>query len=285
MANIPLPDRMYLEARGWFAFPLVAEDSAIDGSAEWRAFAEHVAAAKRGDFSAIPRVLDVYDHDASWVRRGAYVRLMGDAGPDALLERIHGALMPGAPLDYVYDFAETLFYWGRLDVVPTLVEIYRDNHPYQDAHYIPPRLSLLLEEERGLLGKFNIKPSAKEAAATCALALERHAELREQLGDHAFVFRGRLLDVTWIAQRALADLAGGKLDPEMRHKLEAMTGVDCSSFYADEVLQPLAAAVVLEDFIAGPLPSRLQPGRRYFFGHPVPATVTASDSSEPHLLR
>jgi hypothetical protein len=282
MAELSLPERMYPKARGWHAFPLTAADSGIDGIAEWKMLAERVAEAKRGDFSTIPGVLDVYDHDADWVRRGAYVELMGDAGPDALLERIHGEISPpDVPVDYVYDFAETLFYWGRLDAIPTLVEIYRENHPYQDAHYIPPRLSLLLEEERGPLGRFNIKPSAEDAAATCALALERHAELREQLGERAFVFRGRLLDPRYIAERTLQDLAEGKLDPEMRRKLEAMTGVDCSSFYADQVLQPLAAAVVLEDFLAGPLPARFTPGRRYFFGHPVPASTVADDPLAP----
>jgi hypothetical protein len=281
MAHLRLPDRMYPEAQGWHAFPLIAEDAEIEGLSEWEAFAEHVAKAKRGDFSSISSVLDVYDHDAHWVRRGAYVQLMGDAGPDALLERMHGELASNVPLDYSYDFAETFFYWARLDVVPTLVETWRANYEFQDAYYIPPRLSLLLEEEPDALDGFPTTGPPEDADAFRRLVLERHAELCAEHGERAFVFRGRLLDPRYIAERALQDLAEGKLDPEMRHKLETMTGIDCSSFYADKKLQPLAAAVVLEDFLRGPLPARFTPGRRYFFGHPVPATTATNDSLAP----
>jgi hypothetical protein len=285
MSTIPLPGRMYQDARGYFAFPLTRDDDGIDGLVQWKALAGFVEDAKRGRFELIPPLLERYDHDADWVRRGAYVRVLGDAGPDALLERMHRELLPDVPVDYRFDFAETLFYWGRLDIVPTLLEIWHSDFKFQDAYYIPPRLGLLLEEEPRALDDFPIEGPAADADAFRDRVLARHAELCNQHGDHGFVFRGRLLDVEWIARRALQDLSEGKLDPEMRHKLEAMTGIDCSSFYASKKLQPLAAAVVLEDFLAGPAPSRFVPGRRYFFGHPLPASTATDDPLGPPMLR
>lgn len=271
-STTPLPDRMFWEARGYYAFPLTSADEKLDDFAEWQVYASHVEAAKAGRFDTIKHLLDIYDRDAHWVRRAAYIKLMGDAGPNALAERIHQHLLAGLPADYTWDFAQLLFYWGRLDVVPTLIEGWRAGYVYQDAAYIPPRLSLLLEPEmRSFMDFPDEKSSAEEADAFRQEMLDRHAELRDSLGEHAFVFRGRLLNIEWIIRCALADLATGELDPEMRHKIEAMTGIDCSCFYRDEWwLQPLAAAALLEDMLASLDLFPFTPGQRYFFGHPVP---------------
>lgn len=271
MATVPLPARMYPEALGYFAFPLTAADAGLEELAAWESFAAEVAAAKQGRFASGLTLLELYDRDADWVRRGAYVELIGDAGSDVLLEHVHRLFDAGLPVDYSYDFAAMLFHWGRLDVVPTLVEIYRAAFEFQDARYLPPRLGLLLEEEPGPLSKVGGTVSAEEAAAICELALAHHAALRARHGELAYVFRGRLLDVQWIARCALADLSRGAMVPEMRRKFEAMTGVDCSSFYRDRKVQPLSAATVLEQFLEAP--RRLVPGRRYFFGHEVPTVV------------
>ncbi len=269
MTDQPLPDRMYADARGYFAFPLGPADAGLAGLAQWQVYAEQLAAAKRGRFDALPALLEHYDHDADWVRRGAYVQLLGDAGPDALLERVHGELLSEVPLDYVYDFGEMLALWGRLDVVPTLLEIYRANYDFDDGRFIPPRVIRLLVDEPDALEDPPYDASAEDADAFVAAASELHGQLREQLGERAFVFRGRLLDVEWVARRSLADLGEGRFDSAMRHKFEAMTGIDCSSFYAKRKLDPLAAAVVLEDFLANPARARFVAGRRYFFAHPV----------------
>lgn len=277
MASTSLPERMYFHRRGYFAFPLTSLDSDLEGLAEWQTLADRVVEAMHGQFAAIATLREQYQRDADWVRHGAYVKLLGDAGPDDVLEQLHQELRAGATVFERYDLAETLFYWGRLDVVPTLVELWRDDYTFQDSYYIPPRLALLLYEEPGVLDDFPVDGPPAKADALRKRVLARHAELRDRLGGHAFVFRGRLLDVEHVARRALADLAEGTLDPEMRHKLEAMTGIDCSGFYVDGTLHPLAAAVVLEGFLAGPSPSRFVAGRRYFFGHPVPVITTTSD--------
>jgi hypothetical protein len=137
-------------------------------------------------------------------------------------------------------------------------------------------MSLMLEETLGPIWWAPHRGDSEEKADTYVKhVLARHAELTKQLGESAFVFRGRLLDVEWMARCCLADLARGKFEPEMRHKFEAMTGIDCSRFYSrfDGVngrLDPLAAASVLEAFLASPECKAFVPGQRYFFGHPIP---------------
>jgi hypothetical protein len=246
-------------------------DARLDDFAQWQTYANYVEAAKAGRFAVISELLQIYDDDADWVRRAAYIDLMGDAGTSALVERIHQHLLAGLPADYTWNFAQLLFYWGRLDIVPTLIEGWRAGYAYQDAAYVPPRLSLLLEPE--MRSEFDFpdeKSSPAEADTFRDEMLERHAALRDEYGEHAFVFRGRPLDIEWIIRCALADLAKGELDPEMRHKIEAMTGIDCSCFYHREALQPLAAAALLEDMLASLDLFPFVPGQRYFFGHPVP---------------
>ena len=40
----------------------------------------------------------------------------------------------------------------------------------------------------------------------------------------------------------------------MRHKFEAFTGVNCSSFYENETLKPLAASAIIEEFLGSVSP-------------------------------
>ena len=101
---------------------------------------------------------------------------------------------------------------------------------------------------------------------------ERYDQLCDQLGtDDVTVFRGEVIDIKKICQRMLEDLGGRhRFHEEMRHKFEAMTGINCSSFYQDGKLQRLAVAALIEDFLQGPEPSKYTEGVRYFFGHRIP---------------
>ena len=56
----------------------------------------------------------------------------------------------------------------------------------------------------------------------------------------------------------------------MRHKLEATIGWNLSSCYKKSILNPLAATAELEEIEETVDLSKFVPGRRYFFGHPVP---------------
>jgi len=93
-ASTPLPGRMYPEVRGYFAFPLTPDDDSLEDLTEWQVLATLVADAKAGRVDAIATMLQLYDGDLDWVRRGAYIQLMGDAGRYSLIERIHGQTRP-----------------------------------------------------------------------------------------------------------------------------------------------------------------------------------------------
>ncbi len=129
-------------------------------------------------------------------------------------------------------------------------------------------MSLILETEPGPIADdaqfFNI-------AGYQAIVLKRHAELLEKLGsDQVIVFRGEIFCVERLAKLMLNSFSSGQFESVLRRKFEANTGIDCTAFYVDGELQPLAAATILEAFLDGSDLGRYQEGQRYFFGHPLP---------------
>ena len=59
------------------------------------------------------------------------------------------------------------------------------------------------------------------------------------------------------------------LTEKFRHKFEAMTGVDCSDFYKDNMLRQIVAVGALENFLDRTETKRYAEGQRYFFGRPI----------------
>ncbi len=88
------------------------------------------------------------------------------------------------------------------------------------------------------------------------------------------VAEGSELDVRAVATRLHRRLlAGESSDARMeweRMLVEASTGADFTGFYQDASLDRLAALAILEDVLHSDALRDLLPGRRYFFGHPVP---------------
>lgn len=56
----------------------------------------------------------------------------------------------------------------------------------------------------------------------------------------------------------------------MRRRFEASTGIDCTAFFKNGIFQALSAARVLEDYLGSAESARSRPGRKEFFGWPVP---------------
>jgi hypothetical protein len=266
---------MYWNARGYHAFPLTDQDRVdLGGEAgDWEAFAQLLERAKRGNFADVRRLIEWHDKSNSWILGRAYMKLLGDAGKAADLRELLINVFPNDPLHYRYSFCEALGNWGSLSVVPALVDVYALSPKSEDAKYVPPRLSQLLETEPGPIKKFPVDGAAAAVESYRQLVAARNEELKSAFGDDAVVFRGEKLNVAAVAHRGLEDLAKDRFDEEMRHKFEAMTGIDCSSFYKEGELQPLAAAALLEEFLEGPEPAKYQEGVRYFFGRPIDPPV------------
>jgi hypothetical protein len=99
------------------------------------------------------------------------------------------------------------------------------------------------------------------------MVTSRIASLADDLGsDRVVVLGGGRFDVKDLARRMLKDVRTPDFRRELRHRFEAVTGIDCASFYRKGELRPLAAAAILEEFLESPAAERFEPGKRYFFG-------------------
>jgi hypothetical protein len=154
-------------------------------------------------------------------------------------------------------------------VVPTLLDTLAKIAEFVDAPALVQMLSVLLEAEPGALCDID---GLNDIEAYSAKVLRQMNVVASRLGTvDAIVMFGELFSVdklVGVMRKRLTN--GGQFDPYLRHKFEATTGVDCSRFYEDEILQPLQTLAILEAFEERDRAKDFEPGRRYFFGHLVP---------------
>jgi hypothetical protein len=178
-------------------------------------------------------------------------------------------------LEFVY--GQAFVYWGHLSVIPSLVDLYERYHFSQDSVYVALGLSRLMEDVPGDISAYPLDEEGegereKEVKQYCNMVRQRYEELCDSLGTRdAVVFRGQLISIRHVCKKLLDDV-GVKhgFHEEMRQKFEAYTGIDCSDFYIDETVQPLAVAAIVEEFLEGPEAAKFEDGVRYFFGHRIP---------------
>ena len=270
-----LPDlykRRHWTASGYHAFPLTAKDVGVPNYEKWMEFDALLAEAKVGHFRRIPLLVDRVANADSWVLWGQYAQLLGDAGSNQILSQVLESIPLGRDITLEFYYANVLVFWGHLSVIPTLIDMLDRYSFSEDSMYIGAGLSRLLEKDTGEIARFPTDDSRVAVNEYCQMVKERYDQLCDQLGtDDVTVFRGEVIDIKKICQRMLEDLGGRhRFHEEMRHKFEAMTGINCSSFYQDGKLQRLAVAALIEDFLQGPEPSKYTEGVRYFFGHRIP---------------
>jgi hypothetical protein len=273
LENESLPGRMYWNAHGYYGFPLNKLDELDDPASfsAWKAYSDLLVSARHGNFSNIQVLIDWHKESSDWVLRRAYVKLLGDAGSTKVLQELTENLFPDALLYDQYDYVETMINWGSLEIIPALANLYAAHYSDEDAKFIPARLSRLLEEVPGPIYKFPRHGPALAVASYHQLVMDRYEELITAFGsNNTIVFRGGRLNVLSVAKHILKDLESKRFDEEMRHKFEAMTGLNCKSFYRDHKLQPLAAVSLVEDFLESSDSYKYDEGVRYFFGHRIP---------------
>lgn len=259
------------EAAGYHGFPVAPGQggyASAEEAAAWSGFELVLANAKRGDFSGIKRLLTIYD-GADWMLSGACSELMGDIGSRQFFEELRPAVTSILDPTYSVDLGRSLAIWGHLSAVPTLLETLAKIAEFDDAPALVQMLSVLLEPEPGELGDFD---GLHDIAAYSTKVRRQVDVVASRLGsvDRIVMFGDlfavdKLVDVM---RRRLTER--GRFDPYLRHKFEATTGVDCSGFYEDEVLQPLQALAIIEEFEDRGGANAFEAGRRYFFGHLVP---------------
>lgn len=264
----PRTNRLDWTGAGYHAFPLAGKPDP-DGDAHlWRDFERVLAGAKQGDFSVVSEVVELYDQSESWLLARAYICLLGDAAMPATFARVIPIVEAQVEPSYQVHLSEAVTSWGKLSLIPPVLAGWEDLEGFDDADAIPGYLSRVLEEEPGPVAE---TADHGKIEAYHNLVMGRYSELTTQFrSDDVLLFRSHLTSVERMAAVILKEAAAGSLDPYLRRRFEASTGIDCSSFYEGGSPRPLAAAAVVEQFLEGPDVAKFEEGIRYFFGHRIP---------------
>lgn len=259
------------EGADYHGFPAALAQPSDDTAAEleaWTLFADILAAAKRGDFSQVPNLVQLYDN-ANWCLSSACIELIAETGNTQLFEHLRPLVAAVTEPTYTVDFGCALATWGNLSVVPTLLEALRKIAEFDDAKHLLQRMSMMLEAPPGVLSDSHHLRDIDSYATNVSLQVE---QLATQLNGVACVFWGQPCSVQHLVTVMRQTLETHTwFDPFLRHRFEATTGIDCSVFYRDQVLQPTQALAVLAAFEASDQAKLFVPGKRCFFGHEVPA--------------
>jgi hypothetical protein len=259
------------DGAGYHGFPGVSGPDGYvsdEEAAAWSGFEQVLGAAKRGDFSSVAQLLEVYD-EAGWTLGAACAELMGDIGSRQFFDTLRPAVTGILDPTYSVDLGRSLTVWGHLSAIPTILETLGKIPDFEDAPALVQMLSVMLEPEPGVLGDID---GLQDVQAYSHEVTQQADLLAARLGTRdVVVMFGDIFSVeTLLGVMRQRLTKGGRFNPYWRHKFEATTGVDCSSFYEDGILRPLQALAVLEDFEDLGGARRYKPGQRYFFGHPVP---------------
>jgi hypothetical protein len=280
-------------ARGYFyaeAPPLdLLDPTTLQAQDPWVAMAAVLEHAKRGDHSRITFLKPVF-HELP-----QSIALVGDAGTEADLRALADLMSNESP-DVRATACEAAMMAGRLWLVPFMLDAYRRATSTGNRESIGYAISDLLDEQSfGEIAALVASPSEPVVKAsevrhpllralaeqqarrpadepTFEPAVEaRYSALRTQLGgDHVSIWRGRPFSARDLATHLLSLVRGSRRAESyfvLRHKFEAATGIDCTAFFKDTILQPPAVTAILEDFLASGRADAFRAGERYFFGH------------------
>jgi hypothetical protein len=265
-------DRCYFTSVLWKALPPEEEEKVE----EWRLLRERFARARQGEFDALDDLLDIYPRLEGPDTRLFARKLLGDAGTDEQLEAVQAFIH-----DRIFDpssvceLCHALGLWGRLSAVEAILCAYDRHFPGQLVEGLPAYLTTMLEPTFGTAADYPRKASDEALIAyeeeVRALYQTRLAELG---GPKAYAFFGGPFSVQRLAERYLELLGNSRyeimMQPYLRQRFEASTGIDCSDFYENRDFKPLTAAARLEAWLESDAPKHFAPGERYFFGHEIP---------------
>lgn len=246
------------------------------GDDDWWALRERFAAVRQGDFSALDGLLEIRLTLNDPGAQRFVDNLLGDAGTDRHLEEVEAFILDeGFRINIVEDLCQSLCLWGRLSCIGTLLTIFDRFFDSGFNERIPSYFSSLLEPTPG--------PAWQDPPRNCAdekfyeyihNVTELWERKKSELGSDSYVLWGSQFSVETLARklRVLNDngLHTNILRRHVRHRFEAATGINCSSFFKNGEYQPLTAAAMAEIWLESDAPSKFVPGERYFFGHRIP---------------
>jgi hypothetical protein len=275
-----LEDCFHWRKRGYtYKYPPAVElmsDRALEDADSWIVLASVLEHAKHGDFSHIHRVYPfAVDGLGDPVLFGASLDLIADAGSHVDLGYLANMIISDSvPAEMRVGACYRAQYCGVLWLVEYMLECWKSLERFVDRESVDTFIRGILEPEgaTGPIAQLEWFEPTQEYEST---VLARYKQLLNEAGSYeTALFFGTPVDVPTLVWR-MRDLVE-KDDPggigTQRRRFEPLTGVDCSSFYTPTGVDLHAVIEVLDEFEAQ-RPSaaeRFEPGKRYFFGHPVP---------------
>lgn len=259
------------EGRGYFGCPSSPEkfDRHTDVLAQpWLHWQTAFDRARQGDFRLIPQLLSAYERSPGPLFSFACCTLLGDAGPNRCFTAAIQELEKSEDFEKELSFCDMLATRGRLADVLVLLRVYERVASIADSDFLCRNLSDMLEPVHGVLRDPSRSGSFKRYRAR---VMSRYNRLVDRLGSDQFlVFKGGQFGVERLARGILKYVRQQLFDSVWRRKFEASTGIDCSAFYENGILQPLSCATLVEEFLESPQAGQYEDGVRYFFGHRIP---------------
>jgi len=274
----PAPDRHYRSlALGFYVsgeaeLAAGAEALLYRGSNWQRLFAINLLC-RAGNFSQLDQVRGILFDSRETLIWQAGVNILGAAGSWQAIEDFVAHLGDRIRTMWVRFYVAILFGMScDRRAVDRLLELYAiGTDPEEDLDQTLRELSFLLEPAD--LEIFEARHDQPEQAGLVGL-VQPLRRFVETLGEGK-IFEAETLDLVRLAERLAQRLRTSEAASERFYRgrliFEAGTGVDCSAFFNEEGrVNRLAAMAVIEGFLDSDAPDRFQPGRRYFFGHPIP---------------
>lgn len=242
-----------------------------------------------GDFSDVPTLLKIIkdrDRENSCVTFAA-TELMGYVGTVDVFRSMRNDVerwlaqprdTPEWPYERFCSYIRAFENWGRLDIVPFLLEVYRHLHGGMfDLGCIPLAIANLLAS--ATQPEMCREPTTNNLDKYLDTAMTRyHQVVANEDSDMVVVMQGNLRTMHSVANQILT-LGQGKPSRSLgdalhrlRRVFEPATGIDCTAmFNRDGHVSQTDVTFIAATFLKRPTFPSYREGFRTFFGHRVPS--------------
>jgi hypothetical protein len=249
-------------------------DSAILNSDNpWHVLAGVLEQVKKGQNSSIDLLLPFlnFEDDPSLV--ASCLWLIGDAGKKKHMKYLVNA-MEESRMEYIRIKAcDAAKHAGYVWLLPHILDVWctiRSREKYSISKY----LSILMEPSAGLVFDYSQFDRDEEYVD---FVNNKILDIKSTLGfEDAVIVYGREFVFKDFVEHMYELLVSGKktgvLASEfgyLRHRFEAITGIDCSGFYKNEKFNQLETLAIIKPFLDEKTYEKYKDGVRYFFGKPV----------------
>jgi hypothetical protein len=252
------------QGKGFFGCPSVGPDVRLPKSYHDNpglVCAHALDRAKKGDFTPTTTILNLYGTTGRPIVDSMVLGLIAYAGPTSCFLNVVDVVKRTADLSKVLDFCGVMAERGELAYIPIFLDKYLSNQSHRDAEYLIDYIGDLMGAAFDTFDPEDYKETV----------LTAYRQLIATLGsEKVLVFRGERYGVVRLARYLLNAVKEPYFRSSFRRSFEAATGIDCSSWYQDGKLLPLAATATLEEFLESPDAAKYEDGVRYFFGHRIP---------------